>query len=189
MIEQTGSPPRWQQAQTGTGRITLSGRWTLDHAAAMSEQLRAIPEETALVDAGDIERLDSAGVMQLMRFAKRRGLDAEHLRFREEHVPLVQVIEDVADDRPRRRRDYRPSTQRSGPGFDCLCRPRLARWMRHCRAGRSHQEHRSCRATRRGRQALTAPAGPPLARLGFENRKESAAAAPSRLPGPLPGQC
>ncbi len=106
MIEQTGPPPRWQQAQTGTGRITLSGYWTLDHAAAMSEQLRGLPEDAAVVDAEGIERLDSAGVMQLMRFAKRRGLDSEHLRFREEHVPLVQVIEDVADDRPRRRRDY-----------------------------------------------------------------------------------
>ena len=106
MIEETGSPPRWQQDPTGTGRIVLTGYWTLDHAAAVSEQLRTIPQDATTVDGAGIERLDSAGVMQLMRFARRRGLDGERLHFREEHAPLVQVIEDVSDDRPPRRRDY-----------------------------------------------------------------------------------
>ncbi|WP_372015982.1 ABC transporter permease [Pseudoxanthomonas sp. 10H] len=106
MIDETVSPPRWQQAQDGPGRISLSGRWTLAHAVDISEQLRAIPEDATVVDASGIARLDSAGVMQLMRFAHRRGLDSEHLVFSDQHAALVQVIEDVADDRPRRRRDY-----------------------------------------------------------------------------------
>ena len=106
MTDETDSPPRWQQAQGGPGRILLSGQWTLAHAIAISEQLRAIPEGATAVDASGIGRLDSAGVMQLMRFAQRRGLDSEHLVFSDEHAALVQVIEDVADDRPRRRRDY-----------------------------------------------------------------------------------
>jgi len=106
MIDQTGSPPRWQQAQAGPGRVLLSGQWTLDHALAVAEQLRAIPEDATVVDASRIDRLDSAGVMQLMRFARRRGLDGEHLHFSGEHAALVQVIEDVSDDRPRRRREY-----------------------------------------------------------------------------------
>jgi len=106
MIDQTGSPPRWQQAQAGPGRVLLSGQWTLDHALAVAEQLRAIPEDATVVDASRIDRLDSAGVMQLMRFARRRGLDGEHLHFSDEHAALVQVIEDVSDDRPRRRREY-----------------------------------------------------------------------------------
>ncbi|MBO9715318.1 MAG: MlaE family lipid ABC transporter permease subunit [Pseudoxanthomonas sp.] len=106
MIEETASPPRWQQAPDGPGRISLSGRWTLAHALAIADQLRAMPENLTVVDASGIDRLDSAGVMQLMRFAQRRGLDSEHLRFSEEHAALVQVIEDVADDRPRRPRDY-----------------------------------------------------------------------------------
>ena len=106
MTEQTGSPPRWQQAQTGPGRIVLTGQWTLAHALLISDQLRGVPEATTSIDASAIERLDSAGVMQLMRFAQRRGLDSEHLSFSDQHAALVQVIEDVADDRPRRRRDY-----------------------------------------------------------------------------------
>jgi phospholipid/cholesterol/gamma-HCH transport system permease protein len=106
MIDETVSPPRWQQAQEGPGRISLSGQWTLAHALAIADQLRAIPEGTTAVDASGIDRLDSAGVMQLMRFAQRRELDSEHLRFSDEHAALVQVIEDVADDRPRRPRDY-----------------------------------------------------------------------------------
>ena len=106
MTDNTGSPPRWQHAPTGPDRIVLSGQWTLAHALAISEQLRGIPEGAGVVDATAIDRLDSAGVMQLMRFAQRRGLDSEHLVFSEGHAALVQVIEDVADDRPRRRRDY-----------------------------------------------------------------------------------
>ena len=106
MTEDTGSPPRWQQAQTGPGRIVLTGQWTLAHALAISEQLRAIPDDITAVDASKIGRLDSAGVMQLMRFAQRRGLDGEHLQFSAEHAALVQAIEDVSDDRPPRRRDY-----------------------------------------------------------------------------------
>ena len=66
MTEDTGSPPRWQQAQTGPGRIVLTGQWTLAHALAISEQLRAIPDDITAVDASKIGRLDSAGVMQLM---------------------------------------------------------------------------------------------------------------------------
>ena len=106
MTEETGSPPRWQQAQTGPGRIVLTGQWTLAHALAISDQLRAIPDDITSVDASKIGRLDSAGVMQLMRFAQRRGLDGEHLQFSAEHAALVQAIEDVSDDRPPRRRDY-----------------------------------------------------------------------------------
>ena len=106
MTEDTGSPPRWQQAQTGPGRIVLTGQWTLAHALAISDQLRAIPDDITSVDASKIGRLDSAGVMQLMRFAQRRGLDGEHLQFSAEHAALVQAIEDVSDDRPPRRRDY-----------------------------------------------------------------------------------
>ncbi|GAB3508990.1 ABC transporter permease [Pseudoxanthomonas daejeonensis] len=106
MTEENGSHPRWQQAQSGPGRIILTGQWTLAHALLISDQLRGVPEATTSVDASAIERLDSAGVMQLMRFAQRRGLDSEHLLFSDGHAALVQVIEDVADDRPRRRRDY-----------------------------------------------------------------------------------
>ena len=106
MTEDPRSSPRWQAATGDSARIVLSGQWTLDHATAMAGQLREIPAEATMVDARGIERLDSAGVMQLIRFATRRGLDSEHFLFSAGHAPLVQAIEDVSDDRPRRRRDY-----------------------------------------------------------------------------------
>jgi phospholipid/cholesterol/gamma-HCH transport system permease protein len=106
MTDDTRSPPRWQQAESDPARIILSGQWTLAHAVAISEQLREIPSPISSVDASGIARLDSAGVMQLVRFAGRRGLDGDHLQFNPEHAALVQVIEDVADDRPKRRREY-----------------------------------------------------------------------------------
>ncbi len=106
MIDETVSPPLAAGTGWALGRIFLSGQWTLAHALAIADQLRAIPDGTTVVDATGIDRLDSAGVMQLMRFAQRRRLDSEHLCFSDEHAALVQVIEDVSDDRPRRRRDY-----------------------------------------------------------------------------------
>src|SRR5690606_9119062 len=57
-------------------------------------------------DARGIERLDTLGVLQLLRFARRHGLGEDVLDFREDHLPLVTAIEDVADDRPGKRREY-----------------------------------------------------------------------------------
>src|SRR5262245_55077662 len=81
-------------------RLRLQGTWTLAHAAAMSEQLRLAPEGTGAVDASTIERLDSAGVLLLLRFARRRGMELDSFHFRDDHVSLVSAIEDVVDDRP-----------------------------------------------------------------------------------------
>lgn len=87
-------------------RLRLSGNWTLDHAGAVSMALSGAPGGATGVDAAGIERLDSLGVLQLLRFARRRGLADDALRFRDEHLALVAAIEDVADDRPKRRREY-----------------------------------------------------------------------------------
>src|SRR3546814_20740435 len=58
------------------------------------------------VDVTGVERLDSAGVLQLLRFARRQGIDYGVFAFREDHLALVAAIEDVADERPRKRRGY-----------------------------------------------------------------------------------
>lgn len=88
------------------GALRLSGDWTLEHAQAVSSALAAAGDGAAAVDATGIGRLDTMGVLQLLRFAKRRGLAEDALAFREDHVALVSAIEDVADDRPRKRREY-----------------------------------------------------------------------------------
>jgi len=87
-------------------RLRLSGHWTLDHAAAVSDALAAAPAGAVALDARGIERLDTLGVLQLLRFARRHGLGEDVLDFREDHLPLVTAIEDVADDRPGKRREY-----------------------------------------------------------------------------------
>ena len=43
-------------------------------------------------------RIDSAGVLQLLRYANRRGMGMEDMHFRDEHKALVSTIEDVAAD-------------------------------------------------------------------------------------------
>ncbi|MGN6513683.1 MAG: MlaE family lipid ABC transporter permease subunit [Lysobacteraceae bacterium] len=88
------------------GRLLLAGRWTLAHANAISSLLRDAPEAVRTVDASGVERLDSLGVLQLLRYARRRELDFDGFAFRPEHHALVAAIEDVADERPPRRREY-----------------------------------------------------------------------------------
>ncbi len=91
----------------GSGQLRLRGQWTLEHALAVGKALRSDDlGQVRAVDATGVERLDSAGVLQLLRFARRQGIDYEAFAFREDHLALVAAIEDVADDRPKRKRDY-----------------------------------------------------------------------------------
>ena len=87
-------------------RVRLGGDWTLSSALEVAEQLRTLPDAVDRLDATGIGRIDSAGVLQLMRFAKRRGMELSDIEFRADHRALVSTIEDVADDRPPRKRDY-----------------------------------------------------------------------------------
>ena len=87
------------------GTLRLQGRWTLRYANELGDALRAAPEGVTQVDAGGCERLDTLGVLQLLRFAERRGLDFQGFRFRDDQQPLVAAIEDVHDERPKRKRD------------------------------------------------------------------------------------
>ena len=53
-----------------------------------------------------MERLDTLGVLQLLRYADRRDLDFASFQFHEDHKTLIAAIEDVHDERPRRKREY-----------------------------------------------------------------------------------
>ena len=87
-------------------RVRLRGCWTLDQAAAIAEALRSVPEGARAVDATGVARLDSLGVLQLLRHARRSDMDFTAFAFREEHHALVAAIEDVVDERPRTKREY-----------------------------------------------------------------------------------
>lgn len=88
------------------GSLRLRGHWTLAHAGDIEKVLRAQDAPAGRVDASGVDRLDSVGVLQLLRFAEKRGLDFSTFRFRDDHHALVEAIEDVADDRPKKKRDY-----------------------------------------------------------------------------------
>ena len=105
MDHSSQNPPGWTRGPE-PGHARLEGDWTLSYAMEMADRLRELPEDVVQVDAQGVRRIDSAGVLQLTRFARRRGLEDDALHFSEGHMPLVRVIEDVADDRPRRRREY-----------------------------------------------------------------------------------
>ncbi|GAB3098473.1 ABC transporter permease [Lysobacter terrae] len=93
-------------AEGHPSHLHLRGAWTLEHSDGVSQALHGAPREIESVDATAVDRLDSLGVLQLLRFARRRGFDFDRIVFRDEHRNLVEAIEDVADDRPKKRREY-----------------------------------------------------------------------------------
>ncbi len=102
----TDARPRFETDDADPSRVRLAGQWTLANALQVAERLREMPATARVIDATGISRIDSAGVLQLLRHAARNDIPAEDLQFRDEHQALVSTIEDVADDRPKKKRDY-----------------------------------------------------------------------------------
>ncbi|MDN5780586.1 MAG: ABC transporter permease [Luteimonas sp.] len=101
-----GNAPAIEVDSQGSGHLRLRGRWTLEHALMIGAALRSDLGQVKSVDATGVERLDSAGVLQLLRFASRHDIGYDVFSFRDDHRALVAAIEDVADERPKRKRDY-----------------------------------------------------------------------------------
>ena len=99
-------PPSAEADPRQPGLWRLRGRWTLANAGAIGELLCDAPEGLSGIDARAVERLDTLGVLQLIRFARRRELDFSAFEFDPAHRHLVAAIEDVGDDRPKKKRDY-----------------------------------------------------------------------------------
>ena len=106
MSASTPTPPTAEADPADAALLRLAGCWTLDHATDIGEALRAAPDSVAAIDASAVERLDSLGVLQLLRYAKRRELDYDAFRFRDDHRALVSAIEDIHDERPKTRREF-----------------------------------------------------------------------------------
>lgn len=104
--DRPASKPAIHVDDAGGARLRLSGEWTIEHATALTESLAGAPCAPTGVDATGVLRMDTLGVLQLLRFSRRCGVDFAVFEFRDEHRALVSAIEDVADDRPRRRREY-----------------------------------------------------------------------------------
>lgn len=97
--------PRIEPGRTD-GTLRLLGAWTLAEAEGIQRALGDAPAGIRQVDASAVLRLDSLGVLQLLRFARQHRLQAGDFRFSDEHQPLVAAIGDVVDDRPPRKRAY-----------------------------------------------------------------------------------
>lgn len=100
------TPPSYEVDPQNDGQLQLRGRWTLRYARELGDALRDAPAEISSIDATGVDRLDSLGVLQLLRFADRRDIDFEHFSFHDNHHALIAAIEDVADDRPKKKREY-----------------------------------------------------------------------------------
>lgn len=106
MTDEQPQPPQIAPDARQPSRLQLSGRWTLRFAGQIEQCLAAAPDSAAVIDARAVDRIDTVGVLQLMRFASRRGLDFEQFEFDRQHAALVAAIEDVADDRPKTKREF-----------------------------------------------------------------------------------
>jgi len=106
MDPRTATSPTTELDAREPSRVRLAGDWTLDNAGAIGERLSELPDDVSGLDASGAARLDSVGVLQLLRFARGRELDFNDFVFRDDHRALVAAIEDVADDRPKRRKEY-----------------------------------------------------------------------------------
>ena len=100
------TPPSAHADPADHARLRLEGRWTLRHTELIGQALEQAPEGVKAIDATGVERLDTLGVLRLIRFARRNDMDFSGFVFHPDHHALVAAIEDVQDDRPPRRRDY-----------------------------------------------------------------------------------
>lgn len=107
-MSQTPQPfaPAARLAEDGSATLCLHGRWTLRFAAAIEQELQRAPPGIVVIDARGCERLDTLGVLQLLRHAEQHGLTLADFLFRDDQQPLVEAIEDVRDDRPELVREY-----------------------------------------------------------------------------------
>src|SRR5690554_1402428 len=113
----SASSPTLHSDPGDPGRLRLHGRWTLRHTELIGQALEQAPDKVAAIDASGVERLDTLGVLRLIRFARRHELDLSAIEFRKDHHALVAAIEDVQDDRPPRGREYGFSAALARLGF------------------------------------------------------------------------
>ncbi len=93
-------------ATESEGVLRLRGRWTLRYSRDVMNVLRDAPTRVKSIDARECERLDTLGVLQLLRYADSKKIPFEALQFRSDQQALADAIEDVHDDRPQGKREY-----------------------------------------------------------------------------------
>jgi len=135
-------PPHCAMDPDVDGQLRLSGSWTLSTALQSAQVLGDIRAPVRGLDARGIDQLDSAGVLQLLRYSRSAGLSDDALLFRDEHRALVCTIDEVADERPPPQRDY-------GVGSAARCMPSPAiSWCWWASSARTWPSWRACCGSR-----------------------------------------
>ena len=75
----------------------VQGDWTLDHCAALDQQLQKLDSSIQQIDASGLERLDSSGAMLLAQMLKEADLPLDALRLHDEHRALFDTVRDTLD--------------------------------------------------------------------------------------------
>lgn len=106
MTASAAPPPHIDTDDREPTRLRLGGHWTLEHSRRIGRQLEAASAGATAIDASRVDRLDSLGVLQLLRFARRHGIAFDDVTFSDDHRALVAAIDDVSDERPKAKREF-----------------------------------------------------------------------------------
>ena len=87
------TPPSASADPADPARLLLQGRWTLRHTDLIGQALSQAPDQIRSIDATGVERLDTLGVLRLIRFARSHDLDFSGFTFHPDHHALVAAIE------------------------------------------------------------------------------------------------
>lgn len=87
MPKKTVTAPHIEQDAQDRGQIHLSGSWVLANVLTASELLQSYSNSIQHINARNIDQLDSAGALQLLRFATRTGLKTKQSNFGKNTAP------------------------------------------------------------------------------------------------------
>jgi len=74
------------------GVVVLSGDWRVHHAAALERARRQLEPGSTAIDASQIDHLDAAGALLLLRVADQAGLAPENIALSAQHRGLLDAV-------------------------------------------------------------------------------------------------
>lgn len=80
------------------GCIRLSGDWQVDSVVSIRDEMTGLRTEADSIDASQIERLDAAGALLVVRLAERLGMDLSQVDLSREHRALVETVARASED-------------------------------------------------------------------------------------------
>ncbi len=79
-------------------RLLLAGDWRVSAAAGLDRRVAVLAGPVGEIDASGIERMDAAGALQLLKLARRAGVDLGHVRLDPEQSALVSAVVEALDE-------------------------------------------------------------------------------------------